>query len=59
MTTGSNTYEADVLVLALGAGYDFAASPGLEEGGYEYYSVPGAERLRDALPTFDGGRVVR
>src|SRR5439155_994641 len=26
--------------------------------GLEYYSVPGAERLRDALPSFEGGRVV-
>jgi len=27
---------SDVLVVALGADYDFAATPGFEEGGFEY-----------------------
>jgi sulfide:quinone oxidoreductase len=35
-----------------------AATPGLIEGGHEFYSLAGAERLRDFLPTFDGGHVV-
>jgi sulfide:quinone oxidoreductase len=56
--TDGGSYEADILVVALGADYDFAATPGLEEGGYEYYSIPGAERMRDVLPTIDGGKVV-
>ncbi|HEY7150494.1 MAG TPA: FAD-dependent oxidoreductase [Solirubrobacterales bacterium] len=56
--TDADAYEADVLAVALGAGYDFAATPGFEEGGFEYYSVPGAERLRDALPNFESGRIV-
>ena len=56
--TDGASYDADILVVALGADYDFAATPGLEEGGYEYYSIPGAERLRDVLPTIDGGKVV-
>ncbi|WP_028066169.1 NAD(P)/FAD-dependent oxidoreductase [Solirubrobacter soli] len=58
VTTDAGTYEADFLVVAMGADYDMAATPGLEEGGFEYYTVAGAERLRDALPGFDGGRVV-
>jgi sulfide:quinone oxidoreductase len=35
-----------------------AATPGFEEDGYEYYSLAGAERLRDALTGFQGGRVL-
>ena len=42
----------------MGADYDMAATPGLEAGGFEYYTLAGAERLRDALPDFDGGRVL-
>jgi len=56
--TDSASYDADILVVALGADYDPDATPGFREGGLEYYSVPGAERLRDALPSFEGGRVV-
>jgi sulfide:quinone oxidoreductase len=57
VTTEVGSYEADVLVIALGADYDFAATPGLAEAG-EFYSVAGAERMRDVLPDFGGGRVV-
>ena len=33
-------------------------TPGLVEGGNEFYSVAGAERLREVLPTFDAGDAV-
>lgn len=56
--TNKGSYDADFLVVALGAEYDFAATPGFEQGGFEYYSLAGAERLRDALPDFDSGRVL-
>jgi sulfide:quinone oxidoreductase len=56
--TDAGTFEADVLVVALGADYDVAATPGLAEGGHEFYSVPGATRLRDVLPAFEGGPVI-
>jgi sulfide:quinone oxidoreductase len=56
--TDKSSYEADVLVVALGAEYDFAATPGFEEGGFEYYSLAGAERLCEALPDFDSGRIL-
>jgi sulfide:quinone oxidoreductase len=56
--TDVGTHDADFVVLAMGADYDIAATPGFEEGGYEYYSLAGAERLRDALTDFDGGRVL-
>ena len=58
VTTDAGAYDADFLVVAMGADYDMDATPGLEEGGFEYYTVAGAERLRDALPEFTGGRVV-
>ena len=51
-------YDADILVVALGADYDVAATPGLEEDGYEFYSPAGAERSRDALAGFGGGATV-
>ena len=58
VTTDGGTYDADALVLALGADYDPDATPGLNEGGNEFYSVAGAERLREVIPTFSKGRAI-
>jgi sulfide:quinone oxidoreductase len=58
VTTDQGVHEGDVLVVALGADYDFEATPGLAEGENEFYSVAGAERLREILPTFTEGRAV-
>ena len=58
VTTDSAAYDADILVVALGADYDQAATPGLIEGGNEYYSFAGAMRLREVLPTFSRGRAI-
>jgi sulfide:quinone oxidoreductase len=58
VTTDQGSYDADVLAIALGADYDFAATPGLQEGGFEYFSLAGAERLRDRLRSFDSGRAL-
>ena len=59
VTTDGGEYDADILVVALGAEYDIAATPGLAEGGFEYYSIAGAERMRDvALPAFAGGTIL-
>ena len=58
VTTDRGSYEADFLVVALGADYDLAATPGFDEYGFEYYSIAGAERTRDVLPEFDSGRIV-
>ena len=58
VTTDAGAYDADFLVIAMGADYDFDATPGFAEGGLEFYTVEGAARLRDALPRFDGGRVL-
>jgi sulfide:quinone oxidoreductase len=58
VTTDGGRYEADILVVALGADYDVAATPGLAEGGHEFYSVPGAIALRDVLPRFERGPAI-
>ena len=46
VTTDVGIHDCDYLVVALGADYDLAATPGLE-GADEFYSVAGAHRLRD------------
>jgi sulfide:quinone oxidoreductase len=58
VTTDVGTHEADILVVALGADYDMDATPGLAEGGNEFYSVAGAERLAGIIPKFAQGHVV-
>ena len=58
VSTRNGKYEADVLVVALGANYDFHATPGLLETGNEYYSFAGAEKLRDVLPHFTKGHAI-
>ena len=58
VATTAGTYDADFVAVALGADYDFAATPGFEQGGHEYYSLAGAERLCDALAGFKGGNVL-
>src|SRR4051795_2956404 len=58
VATDAGVHDADFLVVAMGADYDMAATPGFEEGGHQYYTLAGAERLRDALPGCDGGRVL-
>lgn len=58
VTTDTGVHEADILVVALGADYDFDATPGLAEAGNEFYSVAGAERLAELLPGFSRGRAI-
>lgn len=58
VTTNRGAYNADVLVIALGADYDQAATPGLIEGGNEFYSFAGAARLREVIPTFSKGHAL-
>ncbi len=58
VSTDAGVHEADVLVVALGADYDMDATPGLGEGGNEFYSIAGAARLAELLPSFSAGRVI-
>ena len=56
--TDAGAFEGDIMVVALGADLDPSATPGLVEGGHEFYTVAGAFALRDVLARFDGGAVV-
>jgi sulfide:quinone oxidoreductase len=58
VVTDAGTFEADVLVVALGADLDPAATPGLVEDGNEFYTVAGAIAVRDVLPRFERGRAI-
>ncbi len=48
----------DHLVVATGSHLDRAAVPGLAQATHDFYSLTGAERLREALRTFRGGDLV-
>ena len=54
----AGTFEADVMVVALGADLHASATPGLIEVGHEFYTVAGAFAARDVLDQFGGGRVI-
>ncbi len=56
--TDAGTFDADLLVVALGADLHPDATPGLVAGGNEFYTVAGAFELRDVLAKFPGGRVI-
>lgn len=56
--TSAGPFEADVLVVALGADLDPAATPGLVEHGHEFYTEAGAFALQGVLADFPGGDVV-
>jgi sulfide:quinone oxidoreductase len=58
VVTDLDAYETDILVVALGADYDLTATPGLSEAGNEFYTVQGAETLRDVLPSFRTGTAI-
>jgi sulfide:quinone oxidoreductase len=57
VTTDHGTHEADLLVIALGADYDFSATPGMEDA-TEFYTLEGATRLAEILPSFTKGHVL-
>jgi sulfide:quinone oxidoreductase len=58
VTTDAGVHEADHLVIALGADYDLAATPGLAEVDSEFYSVAGAEKLAEVISNFSSGRAL-
>jgi sulfide:quinone oxidoreductase len=53
--TNASIYEAEILVIALGADLKIDATPGLAQHGYEFYSLPGVERLAPVLRQFQSG----
>ena len=58
VVTDAATYDADILVVALGADLDVSATPGLVEHGREFYTPEGAAEAREVLADFSGGAVV-
>ena len=56
--TDAGAFDADIIVIALGADLHPSATPGLVEAGHEFYTVPGAFELRDQLARFEGGLVI-
>ena len=58
VNTNKGTYEADILVVALGANMDPDATPGLAEHCHEFYTLSGVERLSHVLPQFRGTIVI-
>lgn len=58
VTTDKGSYDADVLVIALGADYDISHTPGLAEGGNEFYSFAGAEQLSKVISAFKKGHAI-
>ncbi|HTC71045.1 MAG TPA: FAD/NAD(P)-binding oxidoreductase [Acidothermaceae bacterium] len=55
VNTDDDTFDADIMVVALGADVDPSATPGLVD---EFYTVAGAFAMRDVLARFAGGHVV-
>ncbi len=58
ISTTSGEIPYDQLVLAPGATLAPESVDGLAEAAHGFYTLPDAERLRDALVTFGGGRVL-
>ena len=56
--TNVGSFAGDIIVVALGADLDPAATPGLAEAGHEFYTNQGAFAARDVLARFGGGRVI-
>ncbi|MGC2517877.1 MAG: FAD/NAD(P)-binding oxidoreductase [Burkholderiales bacterium] len=55
---GGKELTGDYLVIALGADLAPDAIPGLREAGHNFYSLSGAESLRDARLKLQSGRIV-
>ena len=58
VVTTAGEFDADIIVVALGAEVDPSATPGLVEGGHDFYSNAGAFAAKHALDAFAGGHVV-
>ena len=58
VVTDAGEFAADFLVVALGADLDPAATPGLVEGGSEFYTVAGAFAMREEIARFERGPAI-
>ena len=57
VSAGGKVYDADFLIVALGADYDVESTPGLCDVN-EFYSFAGAQRMREALAGFRKGHAL-
>ncbi|MHB1449045.1 MAG: NAD(P)/FAD-dependent oxidoreductase [Bellilinea sp.] len=55
--TDQKHFNFDYLVIALGAELAPETIPGLEESAHTFYTLEGAEKLRQALQDFQGGKL--
>jgi len=58
VTTDAGEYDADVLVIALGADYDVSETPGITLGKNEFYSFAGAKHMRGVVSKLTKGHAV-
>lgn len=58
IVVSGRTLTGDYLIIALGAELAPEAVAGLREAGHNFYTLAGAEALRDALAGFTGGKLV-
>ena len=58
VSVGGRTLTGDYLIVALGAELVPETIPGLAETGHTFYTLAGAQALRDALARFTGGKLV-
>ena len=56
--TASTTFSYDYLIVALGADLTPEAIPGFVEGGHEFYSLGGAERINPVINNFQSGNLL-
>lgn len=58
LVSAKASYPYDYLIISTGANPDFNSLPGLAEGSHNFYTLDGAERLRDDLAKFEKGRIL-
>ena len=58
VVVSGRSLTGDYLIIALGAELAPDAVPGLRDAGHNFYTLAGAEALRDALAGFTGGKLV-
>jgi sulfide:quinone oxidoreductase len=56
--TSTLDFTYDYLIVALGADLAPEAIPGFVEGGYEFYSLPGAQKLLPVIDNFSSGTIL-
>jgi sulfide:quinone oxidoreductase len=58
VTVSGETIAADYIVVSLGAELAPELVPGLQAAGHAFYTLQGAQAFRDALASFERGRIV-